>query len=47
LRQFGVIFDFNGNSKVANITLAKDMVREEWFKSAVQYTKPIDLFVVL
>jgi 2',3'-cyclic-nucleotide 2'-phosphodiesterase (5'-nucleotidase family) len=44
---FGVIFDFKGNSNVSRITNAKDMVLEQWFIQAINYTEPIDLFVVI
>lgn len=44
---FGVLFDFTGNSNVSRVTKAKDMVKESWFLGAVNYTKPIDLFVVI
>jgi hypothetical protein len=44
---FGVLYDFTGNSNASKITKAKDMVQQSWFTSAVSYSKPIDLFVVL
>ncbi len=44
---FGVLYDFTGNSNVSNVTTAADMVKETWFKNAVNFDKPIDLFVVL
>ncbi|EUC51348.1 hypothetical protein COCMIDRAFT_79311 [Bipolaris oryzae ATCC 44560] len=43
---FGVLFDFTGNSNVSRVIKAKDMVKEKWFQQAVNFTKPIDLFVV-
>ncbi|OCK79951.1 hypothetical protein K432DRAFT_298685 [Lepidopterella palustris CBS 459.81] len=44
---FGVLFDFTGNSNVSKVTKAKDLVQQPWFLSAVNYTKPIDLFVLI
>jgi hypothetical protein len=44
---FGVLFDFTGNSNVSKIIKAADMVKQPWFEQAVNYTKPIDLFVVV
>ncbi|KAI1981992.1 hypothetical protein LOZ53_000756 [Ophidiomyces ophidiicola] len=44
---FGVLFDFTGNSNVSKVTKAADMVKESWFKNAVNFSKPIDLFIVL
>jgi hypothetical protein len=43
---FGVLFDFTGNSNVSKVTKAADMVQETWFKDAVNYKEPIDLFVL-
>ncbi|KZF24516.1 calcineurin-like phosphoesterase [Xylona heveae TC161] len=47
IMSFGVIFDFTGNSNASRITKAKDMVKQPWFLSAVNFTEPIDLFVLL
>ena len=44
---FGVLFDFTGNSNVSKVIKAADMVQQQWFQQAVNYTKPIDLFVLL
>jgi hypothetical protein len=44
---FGVLFDFTGNSNVTKVTKAGDMVKESWFKHAVNFPLPIDLFVVI
>lgn len=43
---FGVLFDFTGNSNVSKVTKAAEMVKQDWFQKAVNYTKPIDLFVI-
>lgn len=47
IMSFGVLFDFTGNSNVSKITKTDDMVKETWFKDAVNYPEPIDLFVVI
>jgi hypothetical protein len=44
---FGVLFDFTGNSNVSKVIKGADMVQESWFKDAVNYKKPVDLFVVI
>lgn len=44
---FGVLFDFTGNSNVSKVIKAADLVRESWFQQAVNYTEPIDLFVLI
>ncbi len=44
---FGVIFDFTGNSNVSKVIKAADMVQQSWFQQAVNYTEPIDLYLVL
>ncbi|KAF1848677.1 ser/Thr protein phosphatase family [Cucurbitaria berberidis CBS 394.84] len=44
---FGVLFDFTGNSNVSKVIKAADMVQQPWFNQAVNYTKPIDLFVLI
>jgi hypothetical protein len=43
---FGVLFDFTGNSNVSKVIKAADMVQESWFKDAVNYKEPIDMFVL-
>ncbi|EEP82270.1 conserved hypothetical protein [Uncinocarpus reesii 1704] len=44
---FGVLFDFTGNSNVSRVTKAEDMVKQPWFRSAVNFRKPIDLFLII
>ncbi|KAF2113951.1 Metallo-dependent phosphatase-like protein [Lophiotrema nucula] len=44
---FGVLFDFTGNSNVSKVIKAADLVQETWFKDAINFHKPIDLFVVI
>jgi 2',3'-cyclic-nucleotide 2'-phosphodiesterase (5'-nucleotidase family) len=44
---FGVLFDFTGNVNISQVTPAEDLVTEQWFLDAVNYTEPVDLFVVL
>ncbi|KAK2026079.1 calcineurin-like phosphoesterase [Colletotrichum zoysiae] len=44
---FGVLFDFAGNSNASVITKAATMVTQPWFLDAVNYTEPIDLFLVV
>ena len=43
---FGVLFNFGGSSNVSKVTKAADLVQESWFKDAVNFSKPIDLFLV-
>ncbi|ORX95050.1 Metallo-dependent phosphatase-like protein, partial [Clohesyomyces aquaticus] len=47
IMSFGVLFDFTGNSNVSKVIKAASLVKEPWFLEAVNYTKPIDLFVVI
>ncbi|KAK2009464.1 calcineurin-like phosphoesterase [Colletotrichum eremochloae] len=44
---FGVLFDFGGNSNASVVTKAATMVTQSWFLNAVNYTEPIDLFLVI
>lgn len=44
---FGVLYDFTGNSNVSKVIKAATLVEEDWFLAAVQYTEPIDLFLVI
>jgi hypothetical protein len=44
---FGVLFDFTGNSNVSKVIKAADLVKEQWFIDAVNYDKPVDLFLVI
>ena len=44
---FGVLYDFTGETNVTKVTKAADLVKQSWFTRAVNYTQPIDLFLVL
>ena len=44
---FGVLYDFTGNSNVSKVTKAADLVKEKTFLDAVNYPKPIDLFLLI
>ncbi|KAK4988299.1 hypothetical protein LTR50_004032 [Elasticomyces elasticus] len=44
---FGVLFDFKGSSNASRVITAADMVKQSWFTSALNYSKPIDLFVLI
>ncbi|KAJ4374926.1 hypothetical protein N0V83_002004 [Neocucurbitaria cava] len=44
---FGVLFDFTGNSNVSKVIKASDMVQQSWFNEAVNFTKPVDLFLLI
>ncbi|KAF2493009.1 ser/Thr protein phosphatase family [Lophium mytilinum] len=44
---FGVLFDFKGNSNVSKVITAKNLTEEKWFLDAINYPKPIDLFLVI
>ncbi|PYH89803.1 hypothetical protein BO71DRAFT_362710 [Aspergillus ellipticus CBS 707.79] len=45
---FSVMFDWTPSPKVhATIQPASQMIEEQWFKDAVDYTEPIDLFVLI
>ena len=43
---FGVLYDFTGNSNVSKVIKAADLVQESWFKDAINFSKPIDLFII-
>lgn len=43
---FGVLFNFAGNTNVTQITPASVMVTQDWFINAVQFSQPIDMFIV-
>ncbi|KAL5385064.1 hypothetical protein DPSP01_004877 [Paraphaeosphaeria sporulosa] len=43
---FGVLFDFKGNSNVSKVIQAAELVQQQWFLDAVNYKKPVDLFVI-
>lgn len=47
IMSFGVLFDFTGNSNVSKVIKTADLVKESWFLDAINYEKPIDLFVVI
>ncbi|KAF2795849.1 hypothetical protein K505DRAFT_348335 [Melanomma pulvis-pyrius CBS 109.77] len=47
IMSFGVLFDFTGNSNVSKVIPAKTLVQQSWFLDAVNFKKPIDLFVVI
>lgn len=42
----GVLYNFTGNSNVSRITPASQMVKQPWFLEAVNFTEPIDLFIL-
>jgi hypothetical protein len=44
---FGVLFDFTGNSNASKVIKASTMVTQQWFIDAVNYSEPIDLFLVI
>ncbi|KAK3996007.1 Metallo-dependent phosphatase-like protein [Cladorrhinum sp. PSN332] len=44
---FGVLFDFTGNTNVAKVTPAAEMIQHQWFLQAVNSSDPIDVFVIL
>ncbi len=44
---FGVLYDFKGNSNVSKVIKAADLVKEKAFLDAVNYPKPIDLFLLI
>ncbi|CEJ93230.1 hypothetical protein VHEMI08838 [[Torrubiella] hemipterigena] len=43
---FGVLFDFTGNSNASQVTPAKNMVKEQWFKDAITSKDPVDLYLI-
>lgn len=47
IMSFGVLFDFTGNSNVSKVIKAEDLVQQSWFLNAVNYTEPIDLFLII
>lgn len=47
IMSFGVLYDFTGNSNVSKVIKAADLVQEQWFKNAVNFDQPIDMFLVL
>jgi 2',3'-cyclic-nucleotide 2'-phosphodiesterase (5'-nucleotidase family) len=44
---FGVLFDFTGNSNASKVTPAATMVKQQWFIDAVNFDKPIDMFLLI
>ncbi|KAH8202877.1 hypothetical protein TruAng_002930 [Truncatella angustata] len=44
---FGVLFDFTTNVNISKVIKAKELVAEQWFLDAVNFTEPVDLFLVL
>ncbi|KAG9230102.1 Metallo-dependent phosphatase-like protein [Amylocarpus encephaloides] len=44
---FGVLFDFTGNSNVSKVIKAADMIKQDWFLTAVNQPGPIDVFLVI
>ncbi|KAH8673920.1 Metallo-dependent phosphatase-like protein [Xylariales sp. PMI_506] len=44
---FGVLFDFTGNVNISKVIPAETLVTQDWFLDAVNYTEPVDLFLVL
>ena len=47
IMSFGFLFDFTGNSNVSRVIRANQSVTEDWFRNAVNFDKPIDLFLVI
>ena len=47
IMSFGFLYDFTGNTNVTKVTKAADVVKQSWFLDAVQFSQPIDLFLVL
>ena len=44
---FGVLYDFTGNSNASKVIPARTMITQPWFKAALNYTQPIDLFLLI
>jgi hypothetical protein len=44
---FGVLYDFTGNSNVSKVIPAATLVKQQWFLDAINYSEPIDLFLVI
>ena len=47
IMSFGFLYDFTGNSNVSRVITARNSVNQTWFRNAVNFPEPIDLFVVL
>jgi hypothetical protein len=43
----GFLYDFTGNSNASKVIKAADAIKEPWFATAVNYTEPIDLFILM
>ncbi|KAF2139062.1 uncharacterized protein K452DRAFT_328397 [Aplosporella prunicola CBS 121167] len=44
---FGVLFDFIGNSNVSKVIPAAEMVNQAWFLNAINFEKPVDMFILI
>ena len=44
---FGILYDFTGNSNVSKVIKTANLVKESWFLDAINYSEPIDLFLVI
>lgn len=44
---FGVLYDFTGNSNVSKVIEAATLALQQWFLDAINYSEPIDLFLVI
>ena len=43
----GFLYDFTGNSNASKVIKAVDAIKQPWFSAAVNYTEPIDLFILM
>jgi hypothetical protein len=44
---FGVLFDMTDNNKIIRITKASDLVQQQWFVDAVNYSEPVDIYLII
>jgi hypothetical protein len=44
---FGILYDFTGNTNLTKVTKSVDLVKQQWFLSAVNTRDPVDLFLVI
>jgi 2',3'-cyclic-nucleotide 2'-phosphodiesterase (5'-nucleotidase family) len=44
---FGLLYDFTGNSNASKVIPAATVVQQPWFKNALNFKQPIDLFLVI
>ena len=44
---FGFLYDFTGNGNASKVIKAADAIQQPWFSAAVNYTQPIDLFILM